>query len=357
MCNTRYAIHEIMSEGLKNILIIKPSSLGDIVLALPALTALRKSFPDAKISWLIRPEFAPLLENHPHLTEIIAFDRKFLGKAWFHPGAFGALISLIRRLRQAKFDAVIDLQGLFRTASLAWFSGCKRRFGMAKTRELAHLFYTHKTPQTKELIHLVDYYLEITKTAGAAESDVQFVLPHHPEAADSLGRLLKSHDIEPENYAVFVPGSAHKDKRWPIERFAELAGKISSQFGLHIVATGNAGEAALIENLKELAKVPVANIAAQTSLSELVVLLKNAKLVVSNDTGPGHIAAALSTPLVLMFSWSNPARIAPYKRSECLVAREPFGRGHRIKSTDPRHNVDTITVDEVFQKACEQLKA
>jgi len=346
-----------MSEGLKNILIIKPSSLGDIVLALPALTALRKSFPDAKISWLIRPEFAPLLENHPHLTEIITFDRKFLGKAWFHPGAFGALISLIRRLRQAKFDAVIDLQGLFRAASLAWLSGCKRRFGMAKTRELAHLFYTHKTPQTKELIHLVDYYLEITKTAGAAESDVQFVLPHHPEAADSLGRLLKSHDIEPENYAVFVPGSAHKDKRWPIERFAELAGKISSQFGLPIVATGNAGEAALIENLKELAKVPVANIAAQTSLSELVVLLKNAKLVVSNDTGPGHIAAALSTPLVLMFSWSNPARIAPYKRSECLVAREPFGRGHRIKSTDPRHNVDTITVDEVFQKACEQLKA
>lgn len=346
-----------MKNDTRNILIIKPSSLGDIVLALPALTALRKSFPDSKISWLIRPEFAPLLENHPHLTEIITFDRKFLGKAWFHPGALGSLISLIRRLRRAKFDAVIDFQGLFRTASLAWLSGCKKRFGMAKTRELAHLFYTHKTTQTKELIHLVDYYLEITKTAGAAESDVQFVLPHHPEAVDSLSRLLKSHDIEPENYAVFIPSSAHKDKRWPIERFAELAEKISSQFGLPIVATGNAGEAALIEKLKELAKVPIANIAAQTSLSELVVLLKNAKLVVSNDTGPGHIAAALSTPLVLMFSWSNPARIAPYKRSECLVAREPFSRGHRIKSTDPKHNVDTITVDEVYQKVCEQIKA
>ena len=96
---------------------------------------------------------------------------------------------------------------------------------------------------------------------------------------------------------------------------------------------------------------------AKTSLSELVVLLKNARLVVSNDTGPGHIAAALSTPLVLMFSWSNPARIAPYKRFECLVAREPFSRGHKIKSRDPKHNVDTITVDEVYQKVCEQLKA
>jgi serine/threonine protein kinase len=108
----------------KNILIIKPSSLGDIVMALPALSALRKSFPEAKISWFIRPEFAPLLKNHPDLTEVILFDRKFLGKAWFNPRAMAALLSLIWRLRRSKFDAVIDLQGLFRTASLSWLSGC-----------------------------------------------------------------------------------------------------------------------------------------------------------------------------------------------------------------------------------------
>jgi lipopolysaccharide heptosyltransferase I len=344
-----------MTDGLKNILIIKPSSLGDIVLALPALTALRKSFPNAKISWLIRPEFAPILENHPHLTEIIPFDRKFLGKAWFHPGASGNLISLIKRLRHAEFDAIIDFQGLFRTASLAWLSGCKKRFGIASAREFASFFYTHKIPQTKDCIHLVDFYLKIIKAAGASELDVQFVLPQHPEAADSVGRLLDSQNIAPDNYVVFIPGSAHEDKRWPVERFAELAEMVSSQFGIPVVATGTSGEAALIEKLKDLSNVPVANFAAKTSLSELVVLLKNARLVVSNDTGPGHIAAALGTPLVLMFSWSNPARIAPYKRIECLVAREPFTRGHKIKSRDPKHNVDTITVDEVYQKACEQL--
>lgn len=347
----------MMSNGLKNILIIKPSSLGDIVLALPALTALRKSFPDAKISWLIRPEFAPLLENHPHLNEIIHFDRKFLGKAWFHPSASGSLISLIKRLRRAEFDTVIDFQGLFRTASLAWLSGCKKRYGIAGAREFAHLFYTHKIKQTKDCIHLVDFYLKIIKAAGATQLDVQFVLPEHPEAADSVNRLLESHGISSAGYVVLVPGSAHEDKRWPIERFAELAEKISSQSGLPIVATGDAGEVSLIEKLKDQSHVPIANIAGKTSLSELVVLLKNAGLVVSNDTGPGHIAAALSTPLVLMFSWSNPARIAPYKRIECLVAREPFSRGHKIKSRDPKHNVDTITVDEVYKKVCEQLNA
>jgi len=344
-----------MSEGLKNILIIKPSSLGDIVLALPALTALRKSFPDAKISWLIRPEFTALLENHPHLDEIIPFDRRFLGKAWFNPGALASLISLIRRLRRAKFDAVIDFQGLFRTASLARLSGCKKRYGMSKARELAPLFYTHKITQTQSCIHMVDYYLKIIKTAGASDLSVQFVLPHHPEAADSVGRLLASHDIAPDNYAVFVPGSAHKDKRWPIERFAALADKISAKFGLSLIAIGSSNESSLVERLKTLANVPIANFAGRTSLSELIALLKSARLVVSNDTGPGHIAAALSTPLVLMFSWSNPARIAPYERSECLVAREPYTRGLKIKSTNPKHNVDTITLDEVYQKVCEQL--
>ncbi len=345
-----------MSESLKNILIIKPSSLGDIVLALPALSALRKSFPDAKISWLIRPEFAPLLENHPHLTDIILFDRKFLGKAWYHPGAFGSLVSLIRRLRQSKFDAVIDLQGLFRTASFAWLSGCKKRLGMANARELARIFYTHKVAQDKDCIHLVDYYLKIIQTAGASSLDVRFVLPQDPAAADSISRLLTSHSIKPDNYAVFVPGSARSDKCWPIERFAALADKISSQFHLSIVATGTASEKSTVENLQALTDVPIANLAGLANLTELIALLRAARLVVSNDTGPGHIAAALGMPLVLIFGRANPARIAPYGRSHCIAAVEPYGRGFKPNSKDPKYNVRAITVDEVFQKVCEQIK-
>jgi lipopolysaccharide heptosyltransferase I len=345
-----------MQDAFKNILIIKPSSLGDIVLALPALSALGRSFPDARISWLIRPEFAPLLENHPHLTETIFFDRKLLAKAWFHPGAFCSLISLIRRLRRKKFDAVFDFQGLLRTAALAWLSGCKNRFGMANARELAHLFYTHKVEQDQDCVHLVDYYLKIVRAAGASDLSVEFVLSQDSGAAVSVGTLLREHDVEPDKYVVFVPGSTDPDKRWPVERFAALADKIASQFHLSIVAAGATSEGGFIESLKSLAHVPVANFAGRTSLGELIALLRAARLVVSNDTGPGHIAAALGTPLVLMYSWSNPARIAPYGRPECMIAREPYGRGLDIKSTDPRHNVRNITVDEVYQKVCEQIR-
>jgi len=344
-----------MPESFKNILIIKPSSLGDIVLALPALTALRRSFPDSRISWLVRPEFAALLENHPHLDEIIPFDRKFLGKVWFHPEALGGLVSLIRWLRNGRFDAVFDFQGLFRTASLAWLSGCKKRFGRAGAREFAHIFYTEKVSQGMDCAHLVDYYLKIIRTAGAGKINVEFVLPQEPAAAESILRLLTIGGTAPDHYAVFVPGSAHRDKCWPTERFAELADKIATQFGLSIVATGTGPEAPIVERLSKKSNVPITNLAGQTSLSELMALLRDAKLVVSNDTGPGHIAAASGVPLVLMFGRSNPVRVAPYGRKECVVAIDPDGRGFDINSTDPRHDVKSITVEQVYQKVCEQL--
>lgn len=344
-----------MHESLENILIIKPSSLGDIVLALPALTALRKAFPDAKISWLIRPEFAPLIENHPHLTDVIIFERKLLGKAWFHPYAFASLLSLIRRLRRDKFDAVIDLQGLFRTASLAWLSGCKKRFGIANAREFAHIFYSHKVAPDTDCVHLVDYYLKIIRAAGASETQAHFVLPQDPAAADSIRRLLTSHGIRPDNYAVFIPGSAHSDKCWPTQRFAALADKISSRFHVSIVAAGTESESDTIEDLKNLANVPIANLAGQTSISELAALLKAARLVVSNDTGPGHIAAALSVPLVMIFGRSNPARVAPYARPQCVAAIEADNRGLETDSSDPKHDIKAVTSGQVYQKVCEQM--
>ena len=344
-----------MSGAFKNILIIKPSSLGDIIMALPALSALRRSFPDARISWLVRREFAPLLENHPHLTSIVPFDRKYLGKSWYHPAAMGALFSFLRRLNRSKFDVVFDFQGLFRTAFFGWVTGCKKRFGMANARELAHVFYAHRVPQDRESIHLVDYYLKIIRAAGASDTGVQFLLPQDPGAADSVGRLLRGHGIERDNYAVLVTGSAHADKCWPIERFAALAEKISSQFGLSVVATGTAHETGVIERLKSLAGVPITSVAGRTSLSELTALLNSAKLVVSNDTGPGHIAAALGRPMVLIFGRSNPARVAPYGRSNCVAAVEPDGRGFKADSTDPKHNIRAISLDDVYQKVCEQM--
>jgi heptosyltransferase I len=226
---------------------------------------------------------------------------------------------------------------------------------MTTAREFAHIFYTHKLAQDQSCIHLVDYYLKIAQAAGAADLSVEFILNTDRAAADSVRKLLTERKVNPDNYAVIVPGSAHNDKCWPVERFAALAEKISSKLGFSIVATGTKAEKSVIESLRRKANVTIANLAGMTNLRELTALIKSARLVVSNDTGPGHIAAALGVPVVLIFGRSNPARVAPYGRSRCVAAVEPDGRGFKADSTDPKHDIKAITVDEVYQKVCEQL--
>jgi heptosyltransferase-1 len=340
----------------ENILLIKPSSLGDVVTALPALSALRRSFPQARVSWLIRPEFAPLLEGHPHLDEIILFDRKLLAKAWYSPAAGRSLMSLVSKLRQSHFDAVLDLQGLFRTGLLAWLSGCRQRFG-PRWREMAHLFYTTSIPPRHEWIHVVDYYLKLVEAMGASDLRPEFVLPEKPAPVAAARDLLSRQGIDFERYAIVIPGSAQVSKCWPAERFAALADRLTSEHGLTVAATGSKSESGMIEKVRSLAKHPPTNLAGRTSLPELVEVLRRAKLVVSNDTGPGQIAAALGTPLVMMFSWSNPLRVGPYGRPQCVVARDADKRGLASRSRNPRHSIQNITLDEVYTKVAEQLKA
>jgi len=341
----------LMSGPWKNILLIKPSALGDIVMALPALSSLRRSFPEARITWLIRPEFAPLIEGHPHLDEIMFFHRKRLGKAWRHPGAMGDLMSLLGGLRRSHFDAVLDLQGLFRTGILAWLSGSSRRFGPIWGREFAHHFYTDTVPPSLDWVHVIDYNAKLLEAMGASDRRIEFVLPARPQAQAVLSR----HDLAPQRYAVLVPGSAQLSKCWSAERFGDLADKLAAEPGLSVVAVGGRGETPMIERIRHRATCRVTGLAGQTSLPELVEILRHARIVVSNDTGPGHIAAALDRPLVMMFSWSNPLRVGPYNRSECVVARDLETRGLAVKSTDPAHAIDRITVDEVYERVTQQL--
>jgi lipopolysaccharide heptosyltransferase I len=340
----------------ERILLIKPSSLGDIVMALPALSALRRSFPQARISWLIRPEFAPLLEGHPHLDEILLFDRKLFAQIWRNPAAGRNLLALISQLRHSRFEAVLDLQGLFRTGLLAWLSGTPQRFG-TRWREMAHLFYTTAVPPRLEWVHVVDYYLKLVEAMGGTDRRVEFVLPENPAARTAAGELLSHRHVGLERYAVIIPGSAQVSKCWPAERFAALADRLASEHGLAVVATGSRSENAMIERIRGLAHRPVVNLAGWTTLPELVEILRRAWLVVSNDTGPGHIAGALGRPLVMLFSWSNPLRVGPYGRPQCVVARDADQRGLASRSRDPRHSIQHLTLDEVYAKAVQQLQA
>jgi len=342
-------------QNMKRILIIKPSALGDIVLALPALASLRASFPDARISWFIRPEYAPLLAGASGIDDVILFDRKLLGKWWYNPKAFAALVRLIGRLRRAEFDLVIDLQGLLRTALFAWLTRCKRRFGMKGSREFAALFYTHEIGQDADSVHLIDYYQKIVSAAGASAQACEFNLTPTSRAIDSVARLLTEHGVRSDRYAVFVPGSAHVSKCWPVQNFAALADEITSRFDLSIIAIGTSAEKPLVRKFKSASNVQVTDLAGLTDIPQLTALLNGARVVVSNDTGPGHIATALGVPVVIIFGATNPARISPYRRPNAVAAIEPDKRGWEIESSDPRHTIEAVTVEHVLEKVTYQL--
>lgn len=346
-----------MTHKVKNILIIKPSALGDITLAMPALQHLGKTFPEARISWLVRPEYAALVENLPGLDEAIYFDRKILGKWWYNYHAFGELVGLIKKLRKGKFDLVFDFQGLLRSALFGWFSGAAARVGMARSREFTSIFYTDTIEPPAESQHQIDYFQKMVQQDSDAASEVDFGLVPSQQAVEALDGLLAEHNIKKNNYAVIVPGAAHDAKCWPAESFASIADKISEDFGISVIAVGTNSEKPIVECLVSSAKTEIFDFTGKTDVALLVALMANAKVVVSNDTGPGHIANAVGAALAMIFGRTNPARVMPYGRGQCVVAIDPDGRGTKPDNLNPRYDITNITVDEVYDCVRGQLRA
>ena len=313
------------SEDIKNILIIKPSALGDIALALPALSSIRKSFPDARITWLVRKEFAPLLGLTKNLDDIILFERRLLGKWYKSTKAFAGLFRFFANLRKPGFDIVIDLQGLFRTALFGWITGSRRRFGMNPSREFAGLFYTDRVEFDDSCVHIIDYNNKIISAVGASDIVFDYGLQIDDHISSKAKTLIEENGGDKGRYAVFVTGASHDRKCWPAEYFAELADRLHGDFDLSIVTVGTESERPRIEQLISLIKVPVVNLVAKTDIPVLAAVMKNASIVISNDTGPGHIAEAAGAKTVLIFGPTNPARILPYQKAQSVAAFNPFG--------------------------------
>jgi len=343
-----------MTGQIKKILIIKPSALGDIIQAMPAVCCLVESFPNARIHWFVRPEYAQLLENHPCIHKIVIFDRRKLGKWWYKPSAFAELTGLVSQLRKEKYDIIFDFQGRFRSAIFAWFSGCKQRFGMAETQEFTAPFYTLQITQSS--VHLVDYFIDMVCAAGAKRGKVKFGLKPDIQTVNEIRKTLASHHINADNYAVFVPAATVEAKRWPIENFTALADKLYKKYQSSIIAVGVESEKTINQELQMLADVSVTNLAGKTDIKKLIALLAGAKIVVSNDTGPAHIAAALGVPMAIIFGLTNPSRVGPYGRKETIAAIDADKRGSEVESTNPAHNIKNVTVDNVFEIISNQLR-
>jgi heptosyltransferase I len=298
----------------RRVAIIKPSALGDIAHALPVATALRERFPQAELTWIVNKGYQSLLAGHPDLDEVIPFDRGNLRGNWL--AGVGYFHRFLRDLRRRRFDLVIDLQGLFRTGLMVQASGAKYRVGLASAREGAGWFYNVVLPDDLWQMHAVDRYWLVADALGVGESRKQFCFP--PLERERNAWLAKL-PCWPRPWVMMNLGTRWETKRWPVGHFATLARQIHLTSGGSVVLVGGPDERTLAEAFLRDQPGRVVSTVGETNLRELVAILSLADLVVSNDSGPLHLAAALGRPVLAPFTCTSPTRTGPYGQRDHIV--------------------------------------
>jgi len=285
-----------------NILLIKPSSLGDIVHALPTAAALRRRFPSASLTWLVKRQWADVLEASAF--RVLPVDLSLSG--W--PEA-------VRSVRAGQFDLVVDLQGLFRSAILGWLSRAPMRVGFANGREGSPWFYTQRVGVPDPTVHAVDRYLLIARALGAVVQEPQaleFALAKDTAAEKRLGQLLTSLSISRATPVVALnAGARWPTKQWSPVSFAQVADQLQKE-GIRVAVIGGPDETdpghAVV---RHMTTSPI-DLVGKTSIKDLIALLRRSCLLITNDSGPMHLAAALNTPVVALFGPTDPGRTGPY---------------------------------------------
>lgn len=292
---------------MENVLIIKPSSFGDIIHALPVASRIRQSFPGANISWLVNSQYGRLLEHNPCVDRVIPFHRHLWRKTGTLPKALISFAGLCRELRKARFDTVLDLQGLFRSGFFTALTGAAARAGFATARERAPVFYNRKVAVPPGDLHAVDRYLLVADALGCTEGKVAFPVGIGKSEERWAANLFSG---EPHSTVVgLAPSARWETKRWPAEYFSGLGDTLSSKGRTVAVVGGPAGEGANVVELMKGRKIAALGIADPLKLA---ALLKRLDVLVTNDSGPMHLAAAVGTPVVALFGPTNPRRTGPY---------------------------------------------
>lgn len=328
------------------ILITRLSALGDVILTLPVATALRERFPDAYIAWAVETRFKPLLDGHPAINEVIPVPRR-----WYR--SWRAVVGLRRDLRARRFDLVVDVQSLTKSAVLGWLSGAPLRlaFSPPQGRELAPWLATYCTlPQGR---HVVEVFLSLLRPLGVSEPPVKFEIVETPAERSWIEKALGELGLQ-GGFAVLNVGAAWESKRWPPERFSHVARFLREMFGLpSVVLWGNPQEREAAQKVIENAP-GACHLAPPTDLRQMAALLRRASLMVSGDTGPLHLAAALGVPCVGLYGPTNPDRVGPYGRGHVAVQAVRF-RG-RYPRFAPPELMAAITPDMVCA-ACARVLA
>ncbi len=335
----------------RRIALLKPSSLGDIVHALPVLTALRRRYPQAYITWVVNRGYEPLIAGHRDLDATLPFDRRAARAGWW-AGA-RTWTRFLRDLRRGEFDLVVDLQGLFRSGLMAAATRAPRRVGLGTAREGASWFYTDVVPVADpDGLHAVDRCWLVAEALGAGHLGKEFHVPLSAEARTWAEEALAGC---PRPWLMLGAGSRWPTKRWPPPYFAALARRARADFGGTVVCIGSKEEADLSRAVCERLGGPVVDLTGATTLPQLAALLARADAVLANDSGPLHLAAALGRPVVAPYTCTRLRLCGPYGQEGGSVETTVWCRGSYLKRCSRMECLEELTPERLWPPLREVL--
>ncbi len=333
-------------EGSPRFLIARMSAIGDTVLTLPVLCALRRAFPQAFIAWVVERAAAPMLQGHDALGELVVLPRLWLKsprKIW----------SLHQRLRALRIDTTIDPQSVSKTALACWLSGAPRRigFGGHYGKELSPWLNNERLVHRQS--HITDRSLELLAPLGVQPGPVEFRVPRSAPAETTIAAYLSKNKLE-NGYAIVNPGARWDSKLWPLERYAEVVDALAREHRLKsVVVWAGDRERAWAEAIVAAAPKS-ALLAPKTDLLELTALLRRARIFVGSDTGPMHTAAAVGTPCVAMYGTTRPEDCGPYGEQH-IALQARYDDGSRSQRRNATNEAMCLITAAQVRAACDQI--
>lgn len=330
----------------QKILLIRLSSLGDIVLTTPAIRAVRSHFPDAYVAMLVGKQSADVLRENPYLDEIITFDRFAKDKDT------GEMLRTIRVLRERKFSLAIDLQRKIRTALLMYSSGAAERVGKGILCNVPVLEQGNK--------HATAHYFDLLHAVGIPAVDQRLeMFLSESERTDASQRLAAAGVTQTDLKVGIFPGAGWKLREWMPDRFADIGNKLVRHFNAEVLIFGGQKEAKLVHTVANLMDARAVPFAGNLQVRELAACLEKCDLFLTNDTGPMHIAAAVGTPTVSLFGPGNHTRFQPLGALHQTIRHDVPCNPCKQFTDKCQDNIcmKKITVDEVWQSISDALSA
>jgi heptosyltransferase-1 len=330
----------------ENILIVKLSAIGDVIHALPVAYALKQTYPEARITWVVEKAAYDLLTNNPYIDEIIIFDKP---KFKTIKGLLSNGYKLSQQLKSHNFDLAIDLQGLFKSAAISYLSGAPKRLVYCNARELSDKI-SQPICGDHQHGHVVDRYLDVARHLGCKIDEVVFPMNITEVEAQKAESLANHAGLKLENpYVVLAPGTNWPSKCWPTIHFAKLADKLYDNNIIPVII-GGPGDNRLAQEIIENTKIPPIDLTGKTSLKQLAYIIKKSQAFVGGDTGPMHLAVAVGTRIVTLFGPTDPERNGPYgDKHTVLLASVPCQGCWKKVCPKEESCMSTIPVENVFE--------